>query len=281
MIACVAVCTPHGARRYAVWLSVSVKFALPTILLAGAGAKLAAAWPLNQSTFAAWLAHRVNALLEALDWAGMDLDSPLGWAWGFVWLIGFFLVLVRWRRELRRAEYLSTVALVGVLRPKIVFPARLWERVTRDELQAVLAHELAHVRRRDNLAAIFTRVVRCAFWFHPLLWLAEAQLQCERECACDDDAIGSGVDQTIYLSTLWKVCQMQFGLETAGVSAMGSSNLRLQLARLQRPPAHSKCSLAPGLLACGLLFSAAAVPVASGYCEACVSHGDSTERSSR
>jgi bla regulator protein blaR1 len=137
-----------------------------------------------------------------------------------VWLVGFFTVLCVWiarwwqvvrvlrsstpltaGREhsiLRRLEELqsSTVPIrlaqsdaslepgvFGIFRPVLLWPRSVSEHLDDAHLEAVIAHELCHVRRRDNLAAILHMVVEAVFWFHPLVWWIGAQLIAERERA--------------------------------------------------------------------------------------------------
>lgn len=83
---------------------------------------------------------------------------------------------------------------VGVFRPRIILPTT-WTEWPDEKLRAVLAHELAHIQRRDPLVALLARVNRCVFWFHPLAWWLERTLAATAEQACDDAgvrAIGEG-----------------------------------------------------------------------------------------
>ena len=75
----------------------------------------------------------------------------------------------------------------GALRPIVILPAR-WREWTPDVLAAVIAHEMAHVRRRDALVLLLARLNRAVFWFHPLAWWLERQLAVTAEHACDEVA---------------------------------------------------------------------------------------------
>ena len=61
-------------------------------------------------------------------------------------------------------------------------------------MEAMLAHEVAHVRRRDNLTAALHMLVEAMFWFHPLVWWMERRLVEERERACDEEVVEMGGD---------------------------------------------------------------------------------------
>ena len=75
---------------------------------------------------------------------------------------------------------------LGILRPIIVFPADLVEKLRVDELALVIMHELAHVRRWDNLTLLLQRLVSAVLFFHPAVWLCGRMLRREAEQACDD-----------------------------------------------------------------------------------------------
>ena len=75
---------------------------------------------------------------------------------------------------------------LGILRPLIVVPADLVDRLRADEVTMVLMNELAHVRRCDNLWLLLQRLIRAILFFHPAVWLCGRMLRRESEQACDD-----------------------------------------------------------------------------------------------
>src|SRR6185437_1525219 len=166
-----------------------------------------------------------------------------------VWFVGFAALLifwcVRWRRitqairqsrslgsgrelELMRALERSigiTCAtrlvsggaalepgIVGIIRPVMFLPAGIAERLSDSQLSAVMMHELCHLRRRDNLAAVLHMLVESLFWFHPLVWWMGARLIDERERACDEEVMALGSEPEAYAEGILKVCE--FYLET-------------------------------------------------------------------
>ena len=94
-----------------------------------------------------------------------------------------------------------TPVAVGVMRPVVILPVgwRTWDAHTR---RAVLAHELAHLRRGDTRVAAFARLVRCLFWFHPVAWWVSRQTSELAELACDDVALQRVGDPASYSRVL-------------------------------------------------------------------------------
>jgi beta-lactamase regulating signal transducer with metallopeptidase domain/HEAT repeat protein len=92
----------------------------------------------------------------------------------------------------------------GVFAPTIVLPAEC-EDWSLERRQAVLLHELAHVRRKDLLGHMLGRLVCAAYWFHPLVWMAATRLRSESERACDDLALACGTRATDYAEHLLEI----------------------------------------------------------------------------
>jgi hypothetical protein len=82
----------------------------------------------------------------------------------------------------------SSPLTVGVIAPVIVLPSG-WRAWPEDFRRAVLAHEMAHIRRRDPLVSFLAHLNRCVFWFHPLAWWLERKLAATAEDACDDAGV--------------------------------------------------------------------------------------------
>jgi hypothetical protein len=95
---------------------------------------------------------------------------------------------------------LVTPCVVGVIRPAILLPASLASGLSLEQLDAILAHELAHVRRRDHWVSLLQRLIEAFLFFHPAVWIISARIRAEREHCCDDLALaavgGPGHDET-------------------------------------------------------------------------------------
>ncbi|MCA9026536.1 MAG: M56 family metallopeptidase [Planctomycetaceae bacterium] len=94
--------------------------------------------------------------------------------------------------DLHVTDQVSSPFLLGAWSPRIVIPKAMIDELSSDELSVVLAHELMHWRRRDTWIGFLQVLVQGLFWWHPLVWWAAAQLQHERESACDDAVVRSG-----------------------------------------------------------------------------------------
>ncbi len=103
-------------------------------------------------------------------------------------------------------ETITTPVIVGLWRPLIVMP-RNSAQWSLDRLEDVLVHELAHLRRSDNLFNLIGRLACALFWFHPVAWYAARRLRVEREHAADDVVLESGAKATQYAEHLLNVAQ--------------------------------------------------------------------------
>ncbi|HEV3006265.1 MAG TPA: M56 family metallopeptidase, partial [Pirellulales bacterium] len=92
----------------------------------------------------------------------------------------------------------------GILRSHLLLPAaaRNW---SGEQLRSVLLHELAHIKRRDTMAQLLTQMACALYWFNPLVWFAAWRLGVERERACDDLVLASGVRPSAYASHLLEI----------------------------------------------------------------------------
>ncbi|HEY7155231.1 MAG TPA: M56 family metallopeptidase, partial [Gemmataceae bacterium] len=105
------------------------------------------------------------------------------------------------RVEVRESPDLSTPATIGWLRPLILLPSD-WRSWTEDELRAVLAHELAHVRRCDYVAGLLARISLAIHFYHPLAYWLAGRLQLQQELAADAFGAACLGGRERYLRTL-------------------------------------------------------------------------------
>ena len=182
------------------------------------------------------------------------------------WICGFAVVLfvwfARWRRvsaairhatplregreveALRRLERIGGIrrqlddvlsraslepGIFGIARPVLLWPEGISARLEDAHLDAILAHEVWHVRRNDNLAAAIHMVVEAVFWFHPLVWWLGARLVDERERACDEEVLQLGSQPQIYAESILKICEFCVGSPLACVSGVTGSDLKKRI----------------------------------------------------
>ncbi|WP_323755681.1 M56 family metallopeptidase [Roseivirga sp.] len=90
---------------------------------------------------------------------------------------------------LKHSERVSSPLVMGVIKPVIIFPMGLIQALPTDEIEAILVHELAHIKRKDFLINIVINLLHVVYFFHPAFWWLKTQLDAEREYHCDDIAL--------------------------------------------------------------------------------------------
>lgn len=95
----------------------------------------------------------------------------------------------------------------GIFRPLVILPRHLAESLSPDQLRLIFAHELAHVRRWDNLVLLGQQLVEALLFFHPSAWLCRRGLRLEAEKACDDAVLRQFPDPTRYADSLARVAE--------------------------------------------------------------------------
>jgi beta-lactamase regulating signal transducer with metallopeptidase domain len=122
---------------------------------------------------------------------------------------------------------------IGHFKPVILFPIGLINRLSEQEVEAILAHELAHILRRDYFFNILQSLVEALFYYHPAVWWLSAQARNERESACDDMAVALLGNQINYAKALVAIQEMAFYPLTAALAVTGGRRSQFMM-RLQR-----------------------------------------------
>jgi beta-lactamase regulating signal transducer with metallopeptidase domain len=152
-------------------------------------------------------------------------------------------------------------AVVGWLRPTVLMPATMFTGLTSEQIEALLAHELAHVRRHDYIVNLMQTAAETLFFYHPAVWWVSRNIREERENCCDDLAVESCGDTLIYVRALAEMEQLRGTAPRLAVAASGGSLLSRAQRLLQRkPPASSAPAAAiaiAGLIVCLLAGVAA------------------------
>jgi BlaR1 peptidase M56/Surface antigen variable number repeat len=144
----------------------------------------------------------------------------------------------------RTSDSCAAPVTVGLIRPVMIFPVG-WRQWNQEKVDAVLAHEVEHLRRRDALVQWFALVNRAVFWFHPAAWWLEGHLSRLAEEACDDAVLARGHDPARYAECLLDMARAvgrSGGRVNATGMAMPGSALPNRIRRILHRGAVSKIS---------------------------------------
>lgn len=100
-------------------------------------------------------------------------------------------------------------SLIGFLKPAVLLPGSVLTGLTPQQLEAVLAHELAHVRRHDYLANLLQTAIETLLFFHPVVWWLSRRIRVERENCCDDLAVAVTGDRLLYARSLTRLEELR------------------------------------------------------------------------
>jgi bla regulator protein blaR1 len=294
--------------RHDLWLAASLKFLIPFSLLMSLGSRVARMHSSADSqTVFYFVLQTVSQPFHQAS-RGLLAASLLRWLPGVVailWLAGFVTVIglwwVRWRRVaaairrgvpvsqgrevevLRRVEKFAGIrspislrssqsslepGIFGILRPLLLWPAGISHHLQDAHLEAILAHEVQHVRRRDNLAAAMHMVVEAIFWFHPVVWWLGARLVEERERACDEEVLRLGNEPEIYAESILKTCEFCVASPLACVSGVTGADLKQRIVRIMTQRSVDKLGFLKKLLLVAIGTGAVAAPIITGLIQA-------------
>jgi len=283
----------HARTRYWVWMIASVKFLIPFSLFVSAGEWLrsAAAAPIVRPALASMVeqiaqpfpqAQNLAATGPAVAWQPSHLLPLLLLA---VWACGAFTVALSWWRNWRRLRFAVRAAspcsiplgvpvlssssqlepgIFGILRPVLLLPEGIFNRLTPDQLDAIVAHEMCHVRRRDNLTFAIHMLVETLFWFHPFVWWIRARLVEERELACDEAVLQSGNEAEVYAEGILNVCKFYVESPLACVSGVSGSDLKRRIVCIMNEQVAQRMNLGKKLLLGATGVAAVAMPIVLG-----------------
>ena len=211
----------------------AVRFSGPTFLLVsqtGAALEsslpwLVAAWLTGVAVFGGrrlrgmWWVRRIRLLqTEALDaeWLGRLNDLKLRFA-------------VSRPVRLLKSTLVEVPLVVGWLRPVILVPATCFTGLTPAQLEAIVAHELAHVCRHDYLVNAFQIAMETLIFYHPAVWWISRCIREEREHCCDELVLRACEDRVTYARALLKLEELRVGPQFAFAATGGSLLRRIRL----------------------------------------------------
>jgi beta-lactamase regulating signal transducer with metallopeptidase domain len=286
--------TNRARVRHWLWLTASCKFFIPLSALIALGGHIQ--WrtaseitPSNLSVVMGEVSQPfvrppVSPLLA------MPPDpSPLPAVLLGIWACGFLGIACawwsRWRRIRAAVRAMSPVQLelpiramssssllepgvFGVFRPVLLLPEGIFDRLTAAQLEAVIAHELCHIRYRDNLIAAIHMFVETLFWFHPLVWWIGNRMMEERERACDEEVLRLGGDPRVYAEGILNVCKLNAESPLACVSGVTGSNLKKRIEAIMNNHLAVRLNFAKKVTLVAIGTAALVAPIALGMMNA-------------
>ncbi|HWG18609.1 MAG TPA: TonB family protein [Acidobacteriaceae bacterium] len=130
---------------------------------------------------------------------------------------------------------------IGWLRPAVLLPACCFTGLAPDQIEAILCHELAHIRRHDYLISVLQSVVETLLFYHPAVWWVSSQIRRERECCCDEFAVSAGGDVLAYARALSFLEEQRTFTPQLALGANGGV-LKMRIQRLLGRPESSATS---------------------------------------
>jgi uncharacterized protein (TIGR03435 family) len=244
--------------RYWIWLGASLKFLAPLALLLSLGSMVPrpaqrVPWATDPVPFIPDVIVQIAEPFTPPSYSAVPAHDPTRWlpaAIGIVWAFGFLTIASarcrswsRIRAALRVgtpidlpipvpalvAPSVTEPGIVGFLRPVLLLPPRLLEHLNSRQLDAVLAHEMCHVRRHDNFFAAIHMAVEAIFWFHPLVWWIGSRMVEERERACDEEVLRLGCEPADYVEGILKVCRFYKESPLPCVSGVTGADIKKRL----------------------------------------------------
>ena len=167
------------------------------------------------------------------------------------WLQEMFIRLrqrmdVKLHVDLHLSALVRVPTVIGWLRPVVLVPAAALTSLTPGELEALLAHELAHVRRCDYLVNLLQSVVETLLFYHPGVWWLSRRIRQEREHCCDDAAAAAVGDRLVYVRALAQMAELGAAPHLAAAANGGQLSSRI---RRLLGLAPAKSSMTSGWLA--------------------------------
>ena len=290
-----------AAVRYWLWFGASMKFLLPFSALITIGSALpwTSAFP-SSPAFSAVITQIGQPFVDSgASRVAPAVPAPGETPWfGFavltVWACGVAAVLrVRFKmwQRIRRALLSSTAididnvvlsagvrirasnsvlepGVIGFWHPIILVPAGIDRYLTREQLDAVLSHEICHIRRRDNLRAALHMLVEIVFWFHPLVWWIGGRLIAERERACDEEVVRLHATPRTYAEGIIRVCERYVNTRLPIVAGVSGSDLRKRIEAIMSHEVAEPLSIWKRSLLMCAAAATTAIPIVIGTFDA-------------
>ena len=123
---------------------------------------------------------------------------------------------------------------VGLMKPVVVIPEWLMRELSTEELNQILLHELAHLRRWDDWTNLAQQLVKCVFFFHPVVWWIEKKVALEREMACDDAVLAETKSPRSYATCLASLAEKTLVHRSIALAQAALGRVRQTTERITR-----------------------------------------------
>lgn len=285
----------RASVRYWLWLAASAKFMIPFSLLVSTGKLIPwrAAPEIGQNHWP-YVMEEISRPFtgpSVAPWSVPATPSPnplLSMVLLAVWFCGFSISIAFWIRSwgrMRTAQRSATPLSIkcpipvassalrvepgvfGIRKPILLLPVGLEDRLMPAQLEAIVAHEMCHVRRRDNLTGAIHMIIEAFFWFHPLVWWIRVRLVEERELACDEAVVVAGHKPHAYAEGILNVCK--FYLEAPPcVAGVTGGDLKKRIQRILNIRRAANLNLSKKLLLASAGFASVGLPFIIGMLNA-------------
>lgn len=128
--------------------------------------------------------------------------------------------------QLCTSEQVKIPTAIGLMKPAVVIPRWVLQELSATELNQILLHELAHLRRRDDWTNLVQQVVRALFFFHPAVWWIEKRIALEREMACDDAVLAETESPRAYAECLAHLAEKSLVHRTVALAQAALGRIR-------------------------------------------------------
>ncbi len=150
--------------------------------------------------------------------------------------------------RLLESGFVNVPMVIGYLRPVVLIPMGMLAGLPADQVEAILMHELAHIRRADYLVNLLQSAIESLLFYHPAVWWISSVVRTERENCCDDFVIARETDPGTYAAALLALEHGRAG--DFAIAANGGNLLRRVRRMLRKPtPNDSNIAIAPVVLA--------------------------------
>jgi beta-lactamase regulating signal transducer with metallopeptidase domain len=197
---------------------------------------------------------------------------------------------VRARARVVESSAVCVPAVIGCVRPVVMLPARIFSGLSDAQIEALIAHELAHVARHDYLVNIVQSVAEALLFYHPAVWWVSRGIRVEREYCCDDLAVAATQNGLAYAHALtalesWRGAQPQLGVSTLGGSLMTRIQRLVGLEPTPQRGALRPAHALAGLVVAGSLgasaFALTSLPEPALHDCECACHSDAAPKRAR